>query len=770
MTIEKAAVIGAGVMGSAIAAHIANTGIPVYLFDLPAPEGDNRSAIAAAAVDKLLQSKPPALMQPKNARLLTPGNIDDDLDKLRDADWVIEAVLEDPDIKRNLYQRLEAVCRADALISSNTSTLPLRVLSHGLPDDFKRRFMITHFFNPPRYMRLLELVTSEELDPAFLAVLRQFADHRLGKGCVICNDTPGFIANRIGTFWLQNALLEAIALKLPVEQCDAAMGLFGIPKTGVFGLLDLVGLDLMPHILKTFKQTLPSDDPLNSIATVPPLLQKMLENGYKGRKGKGGFYRLQPDSPRKIKQALDLVSGEYRHSEKFKFDNISHRPDDLRAFLSADEPLNRFSWRVLADTLCYAASLIPEIADHIVAIDTAMRLGYNWRYGPFELLDRLGEDWFVQRLSQESKPVPKLLVDRQPLYRIDRGLLQFKTGVNAYQSLQRPEGVLSLSDIKRASAPLLANASASSWDIGDGIVCLEFHSKMNTLDPDILTLIGQTVDRVREDYRGLVIYNEADNFSAGANLTLLVPAILEHDWDTVKNIIRLGQSSYRTLKFSPFPVIGAPSGLALGGGCEILLHCDAIQAHAELYLGLVEVGVGLVPAWGGCKELLRRWLEFMKRPGGPMPAIVQVFETIGLAKVSQSAHQAKDWLFLSQHDGVTMNKDRLLADAKARALALADDYQAPEPYQYFLPGASAAAALEIAVRNMRLAGKASDHDAVIAGHLAMILSGADTDITRPLSEQDLSALELETFVELVQQPATLARLQHMLKTGKPLRN
>lgn len=770
MNIERVAVIGAGVMGAGIAAQIANAGIAVELLDIVPKDSDSRNSVAENAIARLLKTEPPPLMHPKNARLLTPGNIEDHLDRLKHADWVIEAVLEDPAIKRSLYRKLEAVCGPRTLISSNTSTLPLSLLAEDFPDSFKRRFMISHFFNPPRYMRLLELVVSPELDQSLLDGVRRFADVKLGKGCVLCNDSPGFIANRIGTFWIQTALLKAIELGLPVEQCDAAMAWFGMPKTGIFGLLDLVGLDLLPHILHSFKQTLPGHDALSPLCRVPPLLQGMIEQGLTGRKGAGGFYRLQTVEGGKVKQAIDLTTGVYRLGEPYQLPAGAHHAHELRAFLDGGDVLNAYSWRVLSDTLVYSAGLIPEIAADLDAIDTAMRLGYNWHHGPFELLQHLGIDWFVDKLGRENRSIPALLASRHELYRVRDGLLQFRDCHNGYRPVARPEGVLLLSDVKRQRPALAANPSASLWDIGDGVVCLEFHSKMNTLDLDILNLIQQSITIVQRGYKGLVIYNEADNFSAGANLTLLVAAIEQQDWQAVTSIIRLGQQTYQALKYAPFPVVGAPTGLALGGGCEILLHCDAIVAHAELYVGLVEVGVGLVPGWGGCKELLRRWLAFPKRPGGPMPAIAQTFETIGLAKVSKSAQQARELLFLAKTDSITMNKDRLLADAKSRAMALAQDYQPPEPAAYILPGESAWAALDMAVGNLQTAGKASAYDAEIARQLATVLSGADGDMSRPLSEQDLLDLELRAFLYLVQQAATLARLEHMLKTGKPLRN
>ncbi len=770
MNFEKVAVIGAGVMGSGIAAQIANAGVPVYLLDIVGKDSSKRNAVAESAIAKMLKSQPSAFMHRKNAKLITVGNIEDDLDKLEEVDWVIEAVIENPDIKQKLYQKLDKLCGANTLISSNTSTLPLSILTAKQTDSFKRRFMITHFFNPPRYMRLLELVVSPELDQDLFADVSNFADIKLGKGCVQCKDTPGFIANRLGTFWMQTAVLEAISLKLSVEQCDAVLGLFGIPKTGVFGLLDLIGLDLMPHILNSFKHTLNASDRLQTITEVPPLLQTMIAEGNIGRKGKGGFYRLQPDSKAKVKQAIDLQQGDYRLSERFKIEGVSHKLADLRQFLDTEDPLSQYAWRVWSATLTYAADLIPEIADDIDAIDSAMRLGYNWRYGPFELLDRLGIEWFTEKLQKEQANLPELISNPKSLYRIKSGIPQYRDKMGNYYPLHRAEGVLLLSDIKLQKPALLENASASLWDIGDGIVCLEFHSKMNTQSPDSMKLIQQSIAKISAEYEGLVIYNEGEHFSAGANLTMLTPALMEQNWEMVKSIIQLGQNTFRALKYAPFPVVAAPSGLALGGGCEILLHCDAIQAHAELYTGLVEVGVGLVPAWGGCKELLRRWMEYPRCPGGPMPPIAQAFETIGLAKVSQSAQEAKELLFLAKNDGISMNKSRLLTDAKVRALALAKNYQVPEKPVYCLPGKSAWSALAISVDTLHQAGKATDYDVEISQQLARVLSGGDTDITQSLTEQNMLDLELAGFLNLVQQPGTLARLEHMLKTGKPLRN
>jgi 3-hydroxyacyl-CoA dehydrogenase len=772
MDIQKVAVIGAGVMGASIAAHITNAGVPVYLLDI-VPEGaSNRNSIAEGAVKKLLDSEPAAFMDKNNAHLITTGNIEDNLNWLADADWVIEAVIENPQIKQALYQKLEVICKPDCLISSNTSTLPLALLVNGMPDSFKRRFMITHFFNPPRYMRLLELVSNKATEPAFVETVTQFADIKLGKNCVTCKDTPGFIGNRIGIYWLLCGLLDAIDNGITVEQADTVMSApFGIPKTGIFGLLDLVGLDLIPPILKGMKLALKPDDAFHEVNRLPDIVQKMITDGYTGRKGKGGFYRLNKVDGAKVKESINLITGEYARSEKPDLSGIKEvQKAGLLDLLSSSDPVAQYAWRVLSKTLCYAASLIPEISDDITGIDAAMRDGYNWSSGPFELLDQFGAPWFVAKLKSENRPIPPLLTNNATLYKTDSGKLEFVDLNGHYHPVKRAEGVLLLSDVKRQGKPILSNASASLWDIGDGVACLEFHSKMNTLDMDSMALINQSIDKVSKEFKALVIHNDAENFSAGANLGLLMKAIHENDWLAVEQLIKQGQNTYQRLKYAPFPVVAAPSGLALGGGCEILLHCDAVLAHAELYMGLVEVGVGLIPGWGGCKEYLRRCFIQPKRPGGPIPPIIKAFQTIGLASVSKSAFDARELLYLSRNDGITMNKNRLLADAKTKALALSKDYTPPKPYQYTMAGKTAKVLMDMGIKAFRLIGKATEYDVVVSGQLAHVLSGGDCDMTAPLLEDDILALELEAFIALVKQPGTLARLEYMLKTGKPLRN
>ena len=767
--IRKVAVIGAGVMGAGIAAHVANAGIPVVLLDI-VPEGAaNRNAIAQGAIDKLLKADPAAFMTKRAARLVTPGNTEDDLDKLAECDWIVEAVIERLDVKQALYRRIEAVRKPGSVVSSNTSTIPLATLTAGLPDSFARDFCITHFFNPPRYMRLLEVVAGEQTRPEAIERVGRFADVALGKSVVPCKDRPGFIANRLGVYWLQVAVVEAIDAGLDVEDADAVVGKpMGIPKTGVFGLLDLVGLDLMPHVNASMAKSLPPGDPFHGAHRELPLINRMLAEGYTGRKGKGGFYRLNRAGGGKVKEAIDLATGQYRPQRKPALD----LPRGIKAVLQAPGKAGRYAWQVMARTLSYAAMLVPEVADDIASVDEAMRLGYNWKFGPFELIDQLGTDWFAARLEESGLPVPELLrrAAGRRFYRVAEGRRQALGPDGTYRDIARPDGVLLLADIKLVAAPVLKNGSAALWDIGDGVACFEFTSKLNTLDPDTMALLSKALKVVGERFKALVIYNEASNFSAGANLGMALFAANLAAWSEIEQIVATGQQTYKAMKYAPFPVVGAPSGLALGGGCEILLHCDAVQAHAETYMGLVECGVGLIPAWGGCKEMLHRWARLGRLPRGPMPPVAKVFETVSTATVAKSAAEAQELLFLRPTDGITMNRYRLLADAKARALDLARDYAPPTPPDYTLPGETAAVGLRLAAESFHRRGIATRHDLVVAGALAEVLAGGETDATRTLNEDDLLELERARFMRLVRHPDTLARIESVLETGKPLRN
>ncbi len=774
MSINRVAVLGAGVMGSGIAAQVANAGFDVVLLDIVPEGGADRNAVAAGAVEKMLKTQPAPFMDPRNARRITVGNLEDDLGMLARADWIVEAVIERLDVKRDLYRKVDAVRKQGSIVSSNTSTIPLRSLAEEMPESFRHDFLITHFFNPPRYMRLLELVAGPATRDEATEQVREFCDRALGKGVVDCKDTPGFIGNRIGVYWLQCAVLEAMRQGLTVEEADAVAGRpLGIPKTGVFGLMDLVGIDLMPHIMASMDSLLGADDPMREYFEVPDLVEKMIADGYTGRKGKGGFYRLQRDGGKRIKQAIDLASGEYRDAETARLESIeTGRSAGLRALMEHSDKGGAYAWRIMSKTLSYAASLVPEIADDIVAVDEAMKLGYNWTYGPFELIDRLGAAWFANRLGDEGEPVPALLtsVGEDTFYRVADGRRQHFGTDGDYRDIARAPGIELLADVKLRSQALADNDSASLWDVGDGVACLEFHSKMNAIDPDILDMIGKALEIVPGRYKGLVIYNEGANFSVGANLGLIMFAANTAAWGDIESTVRGGHQAYRALKYAPFPVIGAPSGMALGGGCEVLLHCDAVEAHAETYMGLVEVGVGLIPGWGGCKELLLRWWQDKRRPGGPMPAISQAFETISLASVSTSGADARRLRFLRHDDGITMNRDRVLANAKARLLALAEDYVPPEPPEAALPGPTARMALRMAIDNFRRLGKASEYDAVIGDTLAEVLSGGNTDITETVDEDALLEVERRAFMSLVKRPETLARIEHMLETGKPLRN
>lgn len=769
-SIRKVCVIGAGTMGAGIAAQVANAGVPVLLLDIVRDPAD-RNAVAQGALDRLAKAEPAAFMSKRAAKLVEVGNIEDDLPRVAECDWVIEAIVERLDLKHALYEKLEGVRRPGTAVSSNTSTIPLEQLIAGRGEGFARDFLITHFFNPPRYMRLLEVVAGPASDAALVAKVSDFADRALGKTVVRAKDTPGFLANRVGTFWIQQAINAAIDLGLSVEEADAVVGKpMGVPKTGVFGLVDLVGIDLMPHLKASLTATLPEDDAYRAIAIDHPLIMKMIADGYTGRKGKGGFYRLNRKAGKR-KEAIDLATGEYRAAAKppslpgavFK---------DLKALVGLPGKLGAYAWAVLAPTLSYAASLVSSASDDIVAIDVAMKLGYNWKSGPFELIDKLGTAVFAERLKAEGKPVPAIveLAAGRPFYRVEAGKRQALGLDGEYHDVARAAGVVLLEDIKLAAKPLLKTASAALWDVGDGVAALEFTGKMNALDAEVMKLIGQAIPLVAEKFKGLVIYNEGSHFSAGANLGLALFAMNIAAWGEIEKLVAGGQQAMKALKYAPFPVVGAPSGMALGGGCEVLLHCDAIQAHAESYIGLVECGVGLVPGWGGNGELLDRWRHNPALPKGPMPAVAKVFETVSTATVSKSAAQAIELGFMRPTDQVTMNRDRLLADAKARVLALAEGYQPPEPPVFRLPGAGGKAALDMAVQGFRARGIATPHDEVVSGALARILTGGDADLIDTVTEDELLAAERREFTSLVRNPATQARIEHMLKTGKPLRN
>ena len=777
--IRRAAVVGAGTMGSGIAAQLANAGIPVLLLDIVPPGATDRNLLAAGALTRMRTQQPLPFMSAEAAALVTAGNVEDSLDALRDVDWIIEAVFEDPAVKTPLYKTLDGARRAGSIITSNTSTIPLHDLIAGQSDAFAADFAITHFFNPPRYMRLLELVSGPRTRPEVTAALHVTCDVRLGKGVVTCKDTPGFIANRIGTFFMYCAMHEALKHGLSVEEADAVCGKpMGLPKTGIFGLTDLVGLDLMPHIMKSFHATLPAGDAFLALPTTFAPMQKLIAAGNTGRKSKGGgFTRLVTDaSGARSKQVVDLATGEYRAERTPVLASLTaaRGRNALRTLVAFDDRGGKFASALLAQSLSYAAALVPTIADRVSAVDTAMRLGYGWTFGPFELIDQLGASPFAALLTKHGIAVPALIAMNKPFYRVEAGVLQELLPSGEYSAVPRPAGVVALADVKRASKPVMTNGSASVWDIGDGVLCLEFTSKMNTLDPDIMSMIRQIIATVGDGkgtYKALVIQNDGENFSVGANLALAMFSLNIAAWAAVEQSIADGQNTYAALQHAPFPVVGAPAGMALGGGTEILLHCDSVQAAAETYMGLVEVGVGIIPGWGGCKELVLRHIAPVQSDAAKaMAAAGQVFQTIAMAKTSTSAADARALGYLRSSDGVTMNRERLLSDAKAKALSLVSGYVPPAPRTVVLSGARGRTMLMAGVDALAAAGKVTAHDQVVAGHLATVITGGETDAKTPIDETALLTLERAHFMQLAHSSGTLARIEHMLATGKPLRN
>ena len=742
--IQRVAVIGSGVMGAGIAAHCANAGCEVLLLDI---------------------------------KLISAGNIEDDLDKLSEADWVIEVIVENLGIKTSLYASMSEHIGPDTIVSSNTSTLPRSELVEGMSSEMTSRFLITHFFNPPRYLPLLEVVTSPEVDDSVTERLCSFADERLGKRVIMCNDTPGFIGNRLGVYFIQRAFKATIDHGFTVEQADAMLGRpLGIPKTAVFGLMDLVGIDLSVHVIESLISHLPEDDPFHDIVgTGEDIIQEMIADGYTGRKGKGGFYRLNKEGGKRVKEARDLTTGEYAPADrKAAFPSARMGKQGLGPLMDYPDEGAAFVSDILLDSLAYAAHLVPDVTDDVHSIDSAMKAGFNWKRGPFEMMDSIGAASMVERLEASGRSVPPFLTtaaDNGGFYSIEDGEIQRLSPDGSMVAVDRPESTLTVADLKRRGKPLKRNGSASIWDMGDEILLVEYHSKMNAMDPMNIEMLVNAVDLAEsEGWKGIVIGNDGSNFCAGANLGLVLFAVNLAAWKDVEDFIAAGQDTYQAVKYCEVPVVAASAGMCLGGGAEVLMHCDAIQSHAESYIGLVEVGVGIIPAWGGCKELMGRLRDFGLVSEGPMGAVMKAFEYIGTAQVAKSAEQARSMGFLGPSDGITMNRDRLLADAKARALELSSGYEPPEPRTYNLPGPTGRTALELAVRDLALSGQATPHDVVVTNELAWILSGGDTDMTETTEEDDILTMEREAIGRLGRHEDSLARMEHMLETGKPLRN
>ena len=758
---KKITVIGSGLMGSAIAAHFANAGCSVNLLDIVDKKFKNKNHIVDQAIKKLLKIKPNPFTLNSNVKLIKPGNLDDNLNIIYDSDWVIEAIIEDLKAKNILYQKIDNIMKDDLIVSSNTSTIPLKLLTEGLSKKFKKNFFITHFFNPPRYLKLLEIVKSNESDNEKLKKIINFCDINLGKTIIETKDTPGFIGNRIGIFWIERAVVEAIKSDLSVEEADSIISnVFKVPKTGVFGLIDIVGLDLMPAVVNSLLKNIPKNDYYHLVHQTPEIFKFMLKNKMIGRKGEGGFYKLIKKNNNQIKHSLNLNTRKYSVSSKPKIENFKIINKNLKNYLNQNDQFSKYAWNVLSDVLYYILSIADEIAEDIISIDEAMKNGFGWKLGPFEIIDKIGSSFLKEKLLSSKKNIPLLLevIGNNKFYKIeDNEIKYFDLIKNDYN--------------KKINKPIKQINSASLWDIGDQITVFEIHSKSNTFDIATMEFLNQSIDIVSSSYKGMIIYNEGDFFSAGANLgeALFLGNIgLESEVD--KNILSKGQEVYSKLKYSNFPVISAPFNIALGGGCELILHSNFVQAHVESYIGLTEAALGILPAWGGCKELLARFIANNTTPKGPMPAVLKTFELIGMAKVSSSAHEAKKLGFLKNSDGITMNRDRLLFDAKVKAIEISKNYNPPQKQNYCLPGITGIAAIKLIIDNMKAKGQISAYDKFIGEKIAFVLSGGDTDLINEVSEENILKLEKNAIYELMKENLTIERLEHILETGKYLRN
>ncbi len=797
--IHKVAVLGAGTMGARIAAHFANAGVPAYLLDIVPPNADSsaRNKIAAAGLE------------------ITIGNFEDDLKKLAEVDWIIEAVVENLDIKRDLLRKVETVRRPGTIITTNTSGLPVTKIAEGCSDDFRRCWFGTHFFNPPRYMRLVEIIRTAETDGSLLEAVAWFADVRLGKGVVFAKDTPNFIANRIGTFSVLNVMRLMQEMDLTIEELDALTGqAIGWPKSATFRTIDLVGLDILGHVVANMSK-LGGDE---ATLSLPDFFKQMLDRKWLGDKTKGGFYKKNvgwapsPANPGQGEErlALDWKTLEYRPQQKPRFaalemaKNVEEIGPRLRMLLGLDsskpqkdDKAGAFLWSALCDLWNYSADRILEIADSIVDIDRAMRLGFNWELGPFELWDAAGFEATVARMQNEGRTVAenaeKLLSSGHKSWYTDdsktsSGRVFWQVGRDQYAPVEVPAGVWSVTVAKKSRGVVKKNSGASLVDLGDGVGCIEFHSKMNALGADIVTLIHQTLkpSGAGDNFDAFVITNEAANFSVGANLMLLLMSAQEEEWNEVDLAVRQFQGMTQAIKFSPKPVVIAPFGMTLGGGAEITLHSSARQPHAELYIGLVEVGVGLLPGGGGCKEILLRAVDSASHlkqdrrtsPAGLaesvelLEAMKKAFETIATAKVATSAHEARNLGFLYDSDRITLNRERVLGDAKTRALELLRaGYQPPAPRSNIpAAGESILATLKLGIHLMRQGEYITDYEVKLGHKIAEVLCGGNITSGTPMSEQYVLDLEREAFKSLCGERKTQERIQYTLKTGKTLRN
>jgi 3-hydroxyacyl-CoA dehydrogenase len=795
--IRKAAVIGSGTMGGGIAALLAGVGVPVILLDIPAKgtapgdPPDQRNAIVLGNLKALQKSRPAQLFHLDDLDLITPGNLEDDFNLLADADWIVEVIVENLPIKQDLMARLETVRKPSAIVSTNTSGLPINAIAEGRRSDFQQHFLGTHFFNPPRYLKLLEVIPHEKTDPAVLEFIMDYGQNVLGKGVVLCKDTPNFIANRFislaGTFGINYALDGGYS----VEEVDSLTGpLIGRPKTATFRLMDLIGTDIMAHVNQNLYPAIP-DDESRDILLHPKsaqMLKTMLDQGWLGNKAKQGFYkRVDLLSGDREFWALNLETFDYAVPQKIRFESVGqHRKIEdtgqrIKAMVNSDDRAGKYLWHLHAFYLTYAARRLGEIADNIPAIDNANKWGFNHELGPFEIWDALGVADTIPRLEADGYAVEdwvKTMVStgHPTFYRRDENGIV--TGVydrnqGAYVPLEADPRAVVIRDLKASGKRLEGSAGASLVDMGDGVLLLESHSKANAIDDDIIKMGWRALEHLETDYDGLVVGNQGEHFSAGANIFLILMLAQQGEWEKIDAIVRELQNLFQAMRSAPRPVVTAPFGMALGGGAEFLMAGTRAVAHAELYAGLVEIGVGLVAAGTGCKEMLRRRVNpVMRTPNADvLPPLQAVFEQIALAKVSESAKQARVMGFLTPADRIVLNKDHLLAEAKREVLHLLDGgYEPTPPQKIWAAGRDALAALRMGVYTLHDGGFATDHEALIAYQMAYILCGGDLSEPGWVPEQYILDLERETFVELCREPKTHERMAYMLQNGKPLRN
>ena len=801
--IRRVAVLGAGTMGSRLAAHLANASVPCLLLDivpeqltldeqakrlgLGAPQVRNR--LARAGLDAALKSRPPAFFVPESARLITLGNFEDDLAKLKDCDWIIEAVMEDLTVKRALLEKIQAVRSPGAIVSSNTSGISISSLSAGLSEEFRQHFLGTHFFNPPRYLHLLEIIPLPQTLPAVVDAIKHFGDYVLGKGIVVAKDTPNFVANRIGIFTTLNVLRIMQEDSYTIEEIDTLTGpALGMPKSATFRTLDIVGLDVLAHVVKNLRDSLPQDK-RRDLFQLPGFVQQMLARGLLGDKTGRGFYKKLKgkDGDESEFLTLDLATFEYRARQRAAFPSLdmARNVDDLRErvkiLYQAPDRAGQFYHKLFSDVFHYTAMRVPEIADDIVSIDNTMKWGFGWELGPFELWSVLGVESFVEEWVREKHPIPPFVqqlraTGKTSFYLENDGTIsRFDHASASFRPLLAFYGPAVFSSLKSQKKEIKKNAGASLIDLGDGVLCLEFHSKMNTIGGDTIQMVHAGLKALSENFDAMVIGNQAANFSVGANLMLILTAIQEGDWDEIDHAARAFQNANMALKYAAKPVVAAPFGMTLGGGTEMCLHTTRVRAAAETYMGLVEAGVGLIPAGGGTKEMVLRALEGVPSDpdADPFTYVKEVFLNIGMAKVSTSAEDARRLRYLSPQDSISMNRDRQLADSKQLALDLVRlGYRASQQRQDIRAlGQSAFTKMKLGLHLMRRAEYISDYDVVVGTQLAKVLSGGGEFTSSQLvSEQYLLDLEREAFLSLCGQKKTIERIQFTLKRGKPLRN